>query len=111
MALKASLEAKKISCDMILNVPLIADFQTITCNREVLVNDALLKSNQQYINKDYFVGQSVLKYDNTFKGKLTAKTSNPFEIVPDHVNGTITIQLWVGVTEQISICHMSHHPL
>ncbi len=88
---------------MLLNVPLIADWQTISCNGETLVNDALLKNNQRRINYDYYIGQQVLKYDNTINGKLTIKTSGPFEIVCVHVNGTVTIQLQAGVTEQINI--------
>ena len=101
--LKASPGALAFSRDMLLNVPLIADWQTITRNREALVNDALLKNNQRHINYDYYIGQQVLKYDNTIKGKLTVKTSGPFEIVRVHVNGTVTIQLRAGVTERINI--------
>ncbi len=89
--LKASPGALAFSRDMLLNVPLIADWQTITHNREALVNDALLKNNQQRINYDNYIGQQVLKYDNTIKGKLTVKTSSPFEIVRVHVNSTVTI--------------------
>ncbi len=105
--LKASPGALAFSCDMLLNVPVIADWQTITRNREALVNDA------QRINYDYYIGQQVLKYDNTIKGKLTVKTSGPFEIVRVHVNGTVTIQLQVSVTKQINICRtiLYHEPL
>ncbi len=94
---------------MRLNVPLIADWQTITCNQEAVVNDALLKNNQRRINYDHYVGRQVLKYDNTIKGKLAVKTSGPFEIVQVHVNGMITIQLRVGVTEQINIRPTIHY--
>ncbi len=55
MVLKASLCALAFSPHMLLNNPLIAEWQTITCNREALVNDALLKSNQKHINYDYFL--------------------------------------------------------
>ncbi len=99
MVLKVSLGALAFSCNMLLNVPLIAGRQTITHNREALVNDALLKNNQKHINCDYYVGQSVLNHNNLIKGKLTIKTSCPFEIVCVHMNGTITIQLPVNVTE------------
>ncbi len=44
--LKASPGALTFSLDMLLNVPLIADWQTITRNREALVNNTLLKNNQ-----------------------------------------------------------------
>ncbi len=50
------------------------------------------------------IGQQVLKYDNTIKGKLTVKTSSPFEIVRVHVNSMVTIQLRARVTKQINIC-------
>ncbi len=90
--LKTSPGALAFSWDMLLNVPLIAEWQTITRNRKALVNDANLKNNQWCINYDYYIGQHVLKYDNTIKGKLDVKTSVPFEIVHVHINGTVTIQ-------------------
>ncbi len=110
MVLKASPGALVFSHDMLLNVPLIADWQTITHNRETLINNMLLKNNQWRINYDYYIGQQVLKYDNTIKGKLAIKTSGPFEIVRVHVNGTATIQLWVGVTKRINtLCTIPYH--
>ncbi len=42
--LKASPGALAFSHDMLLNIPLIAGWQTITCNRETLINDELLKN-------------------------------------------------------------------
>ncbi len=42
-------------------------------------------------------------YDKTIRGKVAALTSGPNEIVCINVNGTVTLQLWVGVTEQINI--------
>ncbi len=63
------------------------------------MNNALLKNNQQHIDYDYYIGQHVLKYENTIKGKLVVKTSVPFEIVCVHVNGMFTIQLQPSVTK------------
>ncbi len=57
------------------------------------------------INYDYYVRQSVLKYNNTIKGKLAIKPLGPFEIVCIHMNNTVKIQLRAGVTEQINICY------
>ncbi len=54
---------------------------------------------QRHINYDYYIGQQVLKYVFLIKGKLTVKTSGPFEIVRVHVNGTVTIQLRASVTK------------
>ncbi len=103
VVLKASSGALAFSHDMLLNVPLVTEWQTITCNVEELVNDALLKNNQRRINYDFYVWQRVLKHYNTIKGKLAVKTSSPFEIAHIHVNSSITIQLWIGVMEQINI--------
>ncbi len=68
------------------------------------MNYTLLKRNQWCINYEYLVGQQVLKYDNSIKRKLSIKILSPFMIVHIHVNGTITIQLQVDMTEQINIC-------
>ncbi len=78
---------------MLFNVPFVAEWQTISCKRDALVNNALLKTNQQHINHDYYVGQHVLKYDKTIKGNLAFKSTGPIDIVHFHVNGTITSQL------------------
>ncbi len=100
MVLKASQGALAFSHDMLLNIPLILKWKTVTCIREALMNDTFLKSNQWSINYDYFVGQ----YDQTTKMKLAIKTSGHFEIVHNHVNGTVTAFLQDGVTEQTNIC-------
>ncbi len=103
--LKANPGALLFSYEMVLNIPLIAEWQNITHNREALVNNALLKSNQQCINHDYFAEQQVMKYIKTIKGNLAVKTFRPLESVCGHANGNITIQLRLGVTEQINICY------
>ncbi len=65
---------------------------------------SFLKTKQQCINYDFYVGQCVFKYDHTIKGKQAFKYSSPYEIVHVHVNGTITIKLWPGVMKWINIC-------
>ncbi len=102
-ALVASQGALAFCWDMLLNVPLITGWQTISHNKEALVNK--LKASQQGINYDYYVGKHFLKYDQTIKEKLTIKTFSPFEVVHVHVNGLITIQLWPSGMEQINICY------
>ncbi len=62
---------------MFLDIPLLADWQTILAWREQLVNDALLCANKKHINFDYQIGQKVLKYDKTLYGKLKPKTTGP----------------------------------
>ena len=91
------------SRDMFLNIPLLADWQTILARREQLVNDALLRANKKRINFDYQIGQQVLKYDKTLYGKLKPKTTGPFDILRVHSNGTVTISLRPGITERVNV--------
>ncbi len=70
---KESPGALVFSFDMLLNIPLIAEWQIISCIRESLVNDTLLKSNQRHINYEYFVGRQV-KHDQTIKENFAAKS-------------------------------------
>ena len=101
--LKATPEGLAFSHDMLLNVPLIADWKAIQKHREQLVNKALLKSNKKIINYDYHIGQKILKYDNSIAGKLESKKTGPFEISLLHTNGTVTILLRPGISEKIII--------
>ncbi len=101
--LKASRGILAFSQDMLLNVSFIAKWQIIPHNRKALVNNALIKPNQHHQLWLIF-GQHVLKYDQTVKGKLAIKTSDSFTIVGVNVNGTVTIQQRLGVTEHINIC-------
>ncbi len=69
------------------------------------MNKTFLKSNQWCIDYDFFVGQQILKYGNTMKGKVVTKTSGPFEMAHIHVNSIIANHLRSCVTEQISVCY------
>ena len=53
--------ALAFSRDMFLNVPLIADWQTIARRREQYVNDNLRCTNMKQRQHDYAPGQKVLK--------------------------------------------------
>ncbi len=77
--LKGSPQALAFSCDMLLNILLIAEWQTITPNREALVNDALLKNNQRCINYIILLDKESLNMITQPKGNFTFKTSSPFE--------------------------------
>ncbi len=61
---------------MLIVIPLLAEWQTIICIREALICDALLETNQHYINYDNFVRQGVLKYEKS-KGKLAVMSKPP----------------------------------
>ena len=100
--LKATPGGLAFSRDMLLNIPLIADWKAIQNHREQLVNKALLKSNQKRINYDYRVGQKILKYDNSIVGKLESKTTGPFEILNIHTNDTVTILICPRISGRIN---------
>ena len=94
--------ALAFSRDMILNVLLVADWQTITQNREQFIDENLRRANARRSSYDYVPNQQVLKkvHDPT---KLGVRTTGPFTILRVHINGTITLQLRPGVTERINI--------
>jgi len=94
--------ALALSRDMFLNVPLVADSQTIAQNREQFINENLSRANTRRRQYDYAPNQQVLKkvHDPT---KLRVRTTGPFTILRVHVNGTITLQLRPGVTDRINI--------
>ncbi len=79
--LQATPRGLAFSCDMFLNIPLLANWDPILARREQLVNEALLRANKKRINFDYAVGQNVLKYDKSIMGKLKPKTTGPFDIL------------------------------
>ena len=48
-------------CDMIMNIPLQADFRAICACRQLQVNDDLMRANARRYDFDYQPGQQVLK--------------------------------------------------
>ena len=47
--------------DMVLNIPLIVDFELIRQRRQALINKNLIRANAKRIDYDYQPGQQVLK--------------------------------------------------
>lgn len=91
------------SRDMFLNVPLVADWNTIACKREQHVNENLRRANKRRRRQyDYAPGEQVLKKVHN-PTKLGERTSGPYTIERVHANGTLTINLRQGVTERINI--------
>eukprot|EP00957_Ditylum_brightwellii_P091331 6954241-Ditylum_brightwellii.AAC.1 len=94
--------ALAFSRDMFLNIPLIADWKTITARREQHVNDNLCGANKKQHQYDYALGQKVLKKVND-PTKLGVRTSGPYIIERVHVNGTLSIELSPGDIKHINI--------
>jgi hypothetical protein len=88
--------------NMFLNIPLIADWHTITQRREHLIHENLMRENQKRRGYNYAPQQMKLK-KNWKPKKLGKRTIGPYKIVQVHVDGTVTIQLRPSLTERINI--------
>ncbi len=87
--------------DMILNVRLIADWQTIVRTCEHHVDENLQHANRKQCQFDYVPGHQVLmKVHNPTK--LGVRMESPYTIECVHVNGNLTILLHEGITERIN---------
>ena len=100
--LGSSLGSLVFNRDMLLNIPLIANWHAVTQRQEHLENENLMRENRKRHRHDYAVDQRVLKKCHN-PTKLGPWTSGPYRVVQTHVNGTVTIELWHGVTERVNI--------
>ena len=101
-ALKISPGALVFQRDMIMNIPIIADFLSIQKHRQAIVDERLLKANRSRIFHDYQPGDQVLKL--TYKpDKLDPRAEGPYPIVSTHTNGTVVIRRHPFVLERINV--------
>jgi hypothetical protein len=88
--------------DMVLNIPVISDLQTIREHRQHLIDQRLIVANRKRFAFDYQPNQEVLKLAYE-PGKLEPRATGPFRIAAIHTNGTVTLQLTPHTTERISL--------
>lgn len=88
--------------DMLLPIPVLADYNLIRERRQAIIDENNRQANLRRRFRDYSPGDSVLLI-NKSRGKLKPKTTGPFTIAATHVNGTVTIQRGPGVLERLSI--------
>ncbi|CAB9507058.1 Retrotransposon protein [Seminavis robusta] len=88
--------------DMILNIPLIVDFELLRQRRQALIDRNLLRANAKRIDFDYQPGQPVLKLSDNPKA-MELRAHGPYTITRIHTNGPVVIQLDNNVTERINI--------
>ena len=88
--------------DMLLPIPILADFQLIRQRRQAQINQNLLRENRRRIFRDYQVGEQVLLkvYD---PATLQERAEGPYQIAQVHVNGTLTIDRGNQVFDRINI--------
>ena len=87
---------------MLLNIPLIADFEMLRQKRQALIDRNLIAANRKRISHDYQPGQQVLKAIYS-PSKMQPSFEGPFDIIRAHTNGTITIRRANGVEERLNI--------
>jgi transposase InsO family protein len=100
--LKISPGALVFHRDMMLPIPIMADYNLLRERRQALIDYNNARENRKCLFKDYQAGDQVLVLLHE-KGKLKPKTTGPFTINAVHVNGTVTINRGPGVTERLSV--------
>ena len=88
--------------DMMLPIPLLADFNIIRQKKQIAIDEANRKENLRRYFKDYEVGDQVmllLKDTNKMEGKCIG----PYTVEQVHQNGTVTIQRQANVFERINV--------
>ena len=101
-ALRASPGSLAFNRDMILDIPMVADWELIRQNRQQLIDARLIAANRKRFSHDYHVGDEVYKLKHS-PNKLESRVEGPYRINTVHTNGTVTIQLTPHVIERISI--------
>jgi hypothetical protein len=76
--------------DMLLDIPLLTNFQLIRDQRQVIIDENLHRANSKRRHHDYQPGDKCLMihHDPT---KLEPCKLGPFTIEHTHINGTVTI--------------------
>ena len=102
--------ALAIHRNMVLDIPFVADLETIRNNRQQLIDNRLTLANRKHFSYDYVIGDEVLKIA-VKPNKLDPRNDGPFTITQVHMNGTVTLRLAPHVTERISLRHIKpyHH--
>ena len=89
--------------DMLLDIPVIADWEALQQKRQIVIQKNLKRANQARVrHHDYAVGDKVLKL--VYKPrKLQPRAEGPYPINRVHVNGTVTVQRTAMTTERLNI--------
>ncbi len=101
--LKASPDAAIFGCDILFDVPIMADWHKIGEQRQSLTNCGNQCQKVKCIDYNYKVGDKVLLINEGILHKAeSAYGKEPWTITTVHINGTIMIQHRTR-TEQLSI--------
>ena len=91
-ALQTSPGALVYGRDMFIDVPVMADLITIRNQRQLLIDQNLMKHNRRRYDHHYRVGDEVMitTYDPT---KLQERLHGPYRIVETRTNGTVRVRM------------------
>ena len=89
-ALNVSPGALSFKRDMLLPIPIMADYNLICERRQTIIDENNRRANLCCNFKDYEIGDHVLILIKDL-GTLKNKTKGPYTITNVHVNGTVTI--------------------
>jgi hypothetical protein len=77
--------------DMIWDIAHVADWQYIQQRKQTLINKNNQRENDQRIDHDYAIGESIMKIKaDTLK--MEQPREGPYNVIRVHANGTVTIQ-------------------
>ena len=87
---------------MFIDVPLIADLETIRNRRQALVDENLRRQNMKRREHTYAIGQLVYMktYDPT---KMEEKLHGPYPILQVYTNGTVDIHRAANVKDRVHL--------
>ena len=87
--------------DMLLPIPIIANYEMIRQHRQAIINKSAAKDNLKRQFKDYNIGDEVLIRVKD-PSKLQPKFIGPFTVEIAHTNGTVTVARNELVYERIN---------
>ena len=100
--MKTSPGAMVFNRDMLLNVQLIADLESIRGRRQQQIDDNIRRHNKKRIDYNYRIGEMV-KMQVYDPSKLSERFKGPYRIHQVNANGTVALQLRPHVTTTVNI--------
>ena len=90
--IQASTGGLVFNIDMLLDIPIIADYEAIQGRRQQLIDKSLMRSNWKRIDYNYNTGDKVYikEYDPT---KMMQRHHGPYYVQRVYTNGTIGVQM------------------
>ena len=88
--------------DMLLPIPILADFERLRERRQALIDWNNARENLRRRFKDYEVGDEVMILTER-RSKLQPRSEGPYTVEQVHANGTLTIRLDDNIYQRINI--------